>query len=122
MASCAKSAARSTLAVLRRGELTEAQARSLFRQGEEAVVFALLELTKQLAEAQGKNSPSATPSTPSGMIPVYEKPPAKRRGKKRPGAQRGHSGLRRGGPARHEAATHNPAPGARSAAKRSSRR
>ena len=100
MASCAKSAARSTLDVLRSGELTEAQARSLFRQGEEAVVFALLELTKQLAEAQGKNSPSATPSTPSGMIPVYEKPPVKRRGKQRPGAKAGHPGSRRAAPER----------------------
>jgi transposase len=100
MASRALGLARSTLAVLRCGELTEAQARSLFRQGEEAVVFALLELTKQLVEAQGKHSPSATPSTPSGMIPVYEKPPAKRRGKKRPGAQRGHSGSRRAAPER----------------------
>ena len=100
MATCAKAATRSTLDVLRRGELTESQARSLFRQGEEAVVFALLELTKQLAEAQGKNSPSATPSTPSGMIPVYEKPPAKRRGKKRPGAKRGHCGSRRQPPER----------------------
>ena len=54
MAFCAKLAARSTREILRRGELTEAQARSLFRQGEEAVVFALLELTKQLAEAQGE--------------------------------------------------------------------
>lgn len=100
MASCAKSAARSTLAVLRCGELTEAQARSLFRQGEEAVVFALLELTKQLAEAQGKNGPSATPSTPSGMVPVYEKPPTRRRGKKRPGAKAGHPGSRRAAPER----------------------
>ena len=100
MASCAKLAARSTLEVLRRGELTEAQARSLFRQGEEAVVFALLELTKQLAEAQGKNRPGATPSTPSGMIPIYEKPPAKRRGRKRPGAKAGHPGARRTAPER----------------------
>jgi len=87
-------------AVLRGGAMTEAQARSLFRQGEEAVVFALLELTKQLAEAQGKTGPSATPSTPSGMIPVYEKPPAKRRGKKLPGAKAGHPGSRRTAPAR----------------------
>jgi transposase len=93
-------ATRSTLDVLRRGELTEAQARSLFRQGEEAVVFALLELTKRLAEAQDKTGPPATPSTPSGMIPVYEKPPAKRRGKKRPGAKAGHPGSRRAVPER----------------------
>ncbi len=33
-------------------ELTSEQARAIFGQGEEAVVFALLELRKQLAEAQ----------------------------------------------------------------------
>ncbi len=100
MASCANLATRSTLEVLRHGELTEATARSLFRQGEEAVVFALLELSKQLAEAQGRTGPSATCSTPSGMIPLYEKPPAKGRGKKRPGAKAGHAGSRRTAPER----------------------
>ncbi|MCH8840618.1 MAG: hypothetical protein IH831_08095, partial [Planctomycetes bacterium] len=74
------------------GSLSEDQARDLFRQGEEAVVFALLELTKQLAEAQGKTDPSITPSTPSGMIPTYKKPPAKGRGKKQPGGKPGHPG------------------------------
>ena len=51
---------------LHQASLTEEQARELYQQGEEAVVFALLELTKQLAEAR---SPSVTPSTPSGMVP-----------------------------------------------------
>jgi transposase len=100
MGLCAESPAKSTLAVLHQGALTEAQARDLFRQGEEAVVFALLALSKQLAEAQDKSGPSATCSTPSGMIAVYEKPPAKRRGKKRPGAQAGHPGSRRTAPER----------------------
>ncbi|MFQ5927952.1 MAG: IS66 family transposase, partial [Terriglobia bacterium] len=59
--------------------------------GREAVIFALLELTKQLAQAQG---PQTTPSTPSGMVPVYKKPPAKSR-RKRPGAKNGHAGSRR---------------------------
>ncbi len=81
----------STLEVLRRATLSEDQAEAIFAQGREAVVFALLELSKQLAEARG---PQATPSTPSGMIPVYEKPPAKSR-KKRPGAKKGHPGSRR---------------------------
>ena len=80
---------------LRNGLLSEQQARDLFRQGEEAVVFALLNLTKQLAEAQGKTDPSITPSTPSGMIPTYKKPPAKRHGKKRSGGKPGHPGSRR---------------------------
>ena len=85
-----------TLDVLRRAALTEQQARELFRQGEEAVVFALLVLTKQLAEARG---PQTTPSTPSAMVPVYEKPAAKSR-KKRPGAKPGHAGSRRQVPER----------------------
>jgi hypothetical protein len=53
--------------------LTREQAEAIFAEGQEAVVFALLELAKRLAEAQGKRNPSTTPSTPSGMVPVYEK-------------------------------------------------
>jgi transposase len=72
-----------------------AQAKAIFLQGEEAVVFALLDLAKQLAEAR---SPSVNPATPSGMIPTYQKPPAKGR-KKSPGAKPGHQGSRRAVPA-----------------------
>ena len=79
------------LEALQQAALTESQARELFRQGEEAVVFALLELTKQLAEAR---SPSSNPSTPSGMIPVYAKPTKGRR-TKRLGAKQGHQPSRR---------------------------
>ena len=85
-------------AALRDASLSEEQARDLFRQGEEAVVFALLDLTKQLAESQGKTDPSITPSTPSGMVPIYKKPPAKGRGRKRSGGKPGHPGSRRGIP------------------------
>ena len=81
----------STLEVLQRVTLSEDQAEAIFEQGRDAVVFALLELSKQLAEARG---PQATPSTPSGMIPVYEKPTTKSR-KKRPGAKTGHPSSRR---------------------------
>ena len=41
--------------------LSEEQAVAIYEQGKEAVVFALLDLTKQLAEAQGKIDPSVTP-------------------------------------------------------------
>ena len=58
------------------------QAKAIFSQGEEAVVFALLELAKQLSEARFS---SVNPATPSGMIPTDQKPPAKNR-KKTPGA------------------------------------
>jgi len=85
----------STRNALLGARLSELQARELFRQGEEAVVFALLELSKRLAEAQGKADPSVTPSTPSGMVATYKKPPTSQRGKKRPGAKKGHSGSRR---------------------------
>jgi len=87
-------------AALRDASLSEKQAEAIYEQGKEAVVFALLELSKRLAEAQGKTDPSITLSTPSGMIPTYQKPPAKRRGKKRPGGKPGHPGSRRQTPER----------------------
>ncbi len=96
MSTC-KGLDKATRSALVTASLNEAQARELFREGEEAVVFALLTLAKQLAEAQGKAQTS--PAAPSGMIPVYEKPPAKQRGK-RPGAKSGHPGSRRPPPER----------------------
>ncbi len=77
--------------------LTEEQARLIFSQGEEAVVFALLQLAKQLAEQKAASAADShqTPSTPSGMKPPYTKPPPKRRGKKKPGRKKGHPGARR---------------------------
>jgi len=88
------------VAALQSASLSEEQAVAIYSQGKEAVVFALLELTKRLAELQGKSDPSVTPSTPSGMIPTYKKPAAKSRGKKRPGAKRAHPGSRRPTPER----------------------
>ncbi len=82
-------------AALCNGSLSEQQAEAIYEQGKEAVVFTLLAVPKQLAEAQGKTDPSVTPSTPSGMIPTDEKPPAKGRGKKRPGGKLGHPRSRR---------------------------
>ncbi len=82
--------------------LTEEQAREIYRQGEEAVVFALLEQAKLLAEAQANGSAPPhpmSPSTPSGMRPVYTKPPGSRR-QKRPGCKKGHPGARRSRPDR----------------------
>ena len=96
MVTCTEVLPGTTLDVLQRAVLTEEQAEAIFARGREAVIFALLELTKQLAEARG---PQTTPSTPSGMVPIYEKPPAKSR-KKRPGAKPGHTGSRRCTPER----------------------
>ena len=73
--------------------LTAAQAREIYRQGEEAVVFALLQQAQLLAAAQElATSPLAvSPSTPSGMRPLYTKPPASVRHKP-PGRKDGHPG------------------------------
>ena len=77
--------------------LTEEQARRIFGQGEEAVVFALLRLVKQLQQAQAGTA--LGPSTPSGMQPIYQKPPASTR-RKKPGRKAGHPGARRAAPER----------------------
>lgn len=81
-------------------DLTREQAEAIYAQGQAAVIYAILELAQRLAEAQAKLNPSAKPSTPSGMVPTYEKPPASNRGKKRPGAKNGHAGRRRKPPKR----------------------
>ena len=83
--------------------LTEVEARAIFARGEEAVVFALLALAQMAAQ---KANPMAadSPSTPSGMKPVFQKPPTKTRSKK-PGRPNGHEGVHRPAPEkidRHE--------------------
>jgi len=67
--------------------LTEEEARAIGRQGEEAVVFALLAQAMLLAEqlTQAAVTSNQTPSIPSGMKPPYQKPATKTRGKKKPG-------------------------------------
>ncbi len=75
-------------------QLTAEQAALIFQQGQEAVVFALLTLAKQLAEKQGAVATAADPSTPSGQTPPYAKPTAKGRAKPK-GAKPGHPGRRR---------------------------
>jgi len=84
------------LDALERGVLSEAQARAICARGQEAVVFALLLLTEQLAEQPAKPAAEShqTPATSSDMKPPYQKPPAKSR-KKPPGAKPGHAGWRR---------------------------
>lgn len=107
----ARAGPRSEHALLPAGELTEAQALTIIEQGREATVFALLtlskeraELARQLAEkdkpdaAPEKNDAAeATPSTPSGMVPVYQKARTSRR-RKKPGRKKGHPGARRAAP------------------------
>ena len=73
------------------GRLSDPQAVVLAAAGPEAVRLALLAANARIAQLQ---TPAISPSTPSGMIPVYQKPPAPRR-KKKPGAKPGHAGSRR---------------------------
>ena len=101
MATCKDIPRDDVLHALGSGPLTEEQARRIVAQGSEVAVFALLELSKRLAEQQAKTAAEShqTPSTPSGMKPPYRKPPGKSR-KKRAGAKKGHAGSRREKPQR----------------------
>ncbi len=75
--------------------LTAEQARQIYEQGPEAVVFALLALATRLARP---TVGQADPSTPSGQRPIFTKPSGKGRRRRR-GAQSGHPGHRREPPA-----------------------
>jgi transposase len=80
-------------------QITADEARAIFAQGEEAVIFALLELAKGWARAEGSCAAISSPATPSGMRPVHQKPATRKRGKQR-GRQAGHAGSRRAPPER----------------------
>ena len=80
-------------------QLTAEQATLIFQQGQDAVVFAVLNLAKQLAKRQTTPSAAPDPSAPSGPTPPYAKPPAKGRAKAK-GAKPGHPGHRRPTPTR----------------------
>ena len=98
-----------------RGRLTASQALALCRESPELVTPALLSAGQRIAEQDvritelqrasteagvpGDGSGSLSPSTPSGVVPVYAKPNPPRR-RKKPGAKNGHPGARRGRPAR----------------------
>ena len=82
-------------------QMTAEQAMLIFQQGQEAVVFALLSLAKQLAEKQAMAIPP-DPATPSGQTPAYARPPARTRAKAK-GARPGHPGSRRPTPPRIDA-------------------
>ncbi len=80
-----------------RGELNEGDVRRLCELGTEAVTLVMLALTRQVARQQAGASPPIDPATPSGQVPVYLKPSAKKR-RKRSGAKPGHPGTRRSRP------------------------
>jgi transposase len=78
------------------------EAEKIYASGKEATVLALLQLAaenKLLRERVDRLNRSAgssdSPSTPSGMIPPYEKPSASGRRRKQPGRKKGHPGSRR---------------------------
>ena len=87
------------LEALFRGELSEAQATRLTELGPEAARLAWLAANARFAELRPRE---LSPSTPSGMVPVYQKPAAKRH-KKKPGAKDGHAGSRRKTPEKIDA-------------------
>ena len=98
------------VAALQNGTFDEAAAQQLYQLGPHAVTLALLAAARRIAEqdaqlarlaGQGLAAGGVSPSTPSGMRPVYTKPNAARgRRRKRPGAKAGHPGHRRPAPAR----------------------
>ncbi|MBU0755062.1 MAG: transposase [Planctomycetes bacterium] len=73
--------------------LTKEEAREVIRQGDEAIIFKLLELSKLVQELENAGPPS-TSSTPSGQVPVYKKPTTSK-SRKKPGQKKGHEGTRR---------------------------
>lgn len=79
-------------------ELTTEQAQAIYAQGAEAVIFALLCLSKRLAQ-QRQATTAPDPSAPSGQTPPYVKPPRSNRSKPK-GARLGHPGHRRPAPVR----------------------
>jgi len=71
--------------------LTAKQAAVIYARGKEPVVFALLKLAKQLGQSQSWQAQLDSPSTPSAMVPVHQKPAVKKRGEKL-GRKAGHPG------------------------------
>jgi transposase len=90
-----------------RGALTRAQARRLAKENPEVLALALLAASKRIAEQEllitelqaQSHGQKPSPSTPSGMAPIYTKPNTPQR-RKKPGARKGHPGCRRTRPAR----------------------
>jgi len=77
--------------------LTAEQAAAIYARGEEAVVFALLELAERLRRSLGECASVSSPATPSAMVPVHCRPNTPRR-RKKPGRETGHAGTRRPAP------------------------
>jgi transposase len=74
------------------GQLTREQGLELHALGPEAVMLFALAMAERFARLQAASAPS--PATPSGMMPIHEKPATSKR-RKQPGARKGHPGSRR---------------------------
>ncbi len=72
------------------GPLPQEQAEFMYAVGREAVIYALMVLSAGEC-FNGRENPAMTPTTPSGMIPVSEKPAAPKR-RQKPGAKIGPQG------------------------------
>ena len=91
------------VAALQSGVCDSAAARELYALGPDAVILALLAAARRITELQAQTPGGVSPSTPSGMRPVYTKPnvaAGRARRHKRPGARAGHPGHHRPTPAR----------------------
>ena len=88
-----------------RGKLSRAQALRLCKDNPEVITLALLAAAKRIAEQDARitelegNGQQPSPSTLSGMVPLYTKPNTPKR-RKKPGAKSGHQGVRRERPVR----------------------
>lgn len=75
--------------------LSEDEVQSLIEQEPELAKLLILTQSRRLRELEEAANPS--PSTPSGMVAVYQKPAVKKR-KKKPGRPKGHEGVRSSAP------------------------
>ena len=103
---CKDAEVQSFLGAALQGKLTKRQARRLHALGPEAVALVVLATTQKIVEQNGRitelesklaAAKTVSPSTPSGQIPVYQKPPAPRR-RRKPGGRKGHKGACRAQP------------------------
>jgi hypothetical protein len=81
-------------------QLTYEEAAAIWVQGEEAVIFAMLELARGWGRAEGKCASVSSPATPSGMKPVHQKATTRKKRAKKSGRKAGHPGSRRAVPER----------------------
>jgi len=87
----------SVIKSLIKANLSREEAEQLYELGRETAVWAFLEFAARLKQSESKDEPFPVVNTPSGQIPLHEKPNVKtRRGKI--GAKEGHEGRRRTSP------------------------